>query len=861
MAKVEQLQVSKRGSLSRRAGWPVLFGVTALEAAAAAARLALIPADPKNALLLGFSASRLAMMAVLLAAAALSAWLSWAARRSQMAARLQGLLEKRGLFLAVVGALLAALVSWSVLVYLHSYPGDALLSQYTRVAPLLYFAVLACLQAVLALVWMRLGLHFDALRSEKPVLLLAGGILGVFLLLWLLIALTGLGIVPDSMAWGIPGVPLLAYQVLFAAGGGGLLLLFVGLRLPRAGLLAGQVEGNQLRRLDGLVAALIWLAAAAAWISQPMVLRSYFAPEVRAPNYEIYPFSDAGFYEYTAQSVVVGEGFQNGEIVPRPLFILGLAIINALGGPGYSQIVFLQTLLLALFPVLLYFLGLSLHSRSAGILAAGLAIIREVNAIAATPLTTVSNSKLILSDFPTALAMAAFTLLLVRWLRAPHARRWAPLVAGGGLGLLMLIRTQSVMLAPFVLLVALLLYWPRRLRWVEAVLLFGLGTGLVVAPWLWRNYQITGQIVFDQLTQTVPLADRYSLNGAPKQLPGENDGEYTARLMAGVRQFILQHPDQVVKFAAAHFLNNEIHTLLALPSLWKPADVRDTLRVDSPFWENWNGQISLSTGGLLLLNLALIAVGLAAAWRRLGWVGLLPLVINIAYAASNAVARNSGWRYMLPADWVSYFYFAAGLAQALLWLAALTGAAVPSLRRAAVPAFVPNRFPYLSAAAAAAAFLLIGGLLPLSEVVVPQRYPPQTKAEILAEVTALEVTIKPAALEQFALSDDVVVIKGRALYPRFYKAGEGEPTNEWKAYIPRDFPRLAFLVLNQAKWNVNLRVEKSPVYFPNAADVVVIGCKERTGIDPALVVVLGASPAAYTRMDISPLTCPLPEVR
>jgi len=68
---------------------------------------------------------------------------------------------------------------------------------------------------------------------------------------------------------------------------------------------------------------------------------------------------------------------------------------------------------------------------------------------------------------------------------------------------------------------------------------------------------------------------------------------------------------------------------------------------------------------LVIIYLAVIAIGLGAVWKRLRWVGLVPLAFSLGYSLANGVGRFSGWRYDLPADWISYFYFGIGVAEIL----------------------------------------------------------------------------------------------------------------------------------------------------------------------------------------------------
>ena len=61
-------------------------------------------------------------------------------------------------------------------------------------------------------------------------------------------------------------------------------------------------------------------------------------------------------------------------------------------------------------------------------------------------------------------------------------------------------------------------------------------------------------------------------------------------------------------------------------------------------------------------------LGIASAWHSSRLAGLVPLTFLIAYDLSNALARTSGSRYLVPTDWVLLFYFALGIIQICRWI-------------------------------------------------------------------------------------------------------------------------------------------------------------------------------------------------
>lgn len=850
----DQVPDHKQGHL-----FSLFFALLAVESTIVAYQLVRIPADPKNSLLFGYSLNRLLMMAVALVALlvfvvlAVQSWRS-PAWREKWIGRLFKSRRAFGLSMLVFALLSAA--SWLTLVLLRLDPNGAFLSAYERLHPLLLLAFLLGMQGLLWLPVTRYGLDLSSIRSQKKWLNISLLVFLLLMVLFLLVALTGFGVAPDLYFWGPPGVPLLAWQVTLVCILGCGVLLFARWARP---------ESAARRSIwpDICLGLAIWTMAAGLWLSQP-VQPSFFTPQTRAPNHEYYPYSDAAYYDYSAESLAAGAGYPVHRVVSRPLFVLFLAILHTLTGHSYTQIIFLQSLVLALFPVVLFFLGKQFHSRAAGMMMALLAILRELNTIATTTMTEVSNSKMLLSDLPAALGVALLVLLVFRWLKKP-ARGWMALVVGGVLGLLVLVRAQSLLFLPFILLLALWVYRKKFRSWLAACVLIVVGVGLVISPWLVRNYQIGSGFVIDQPSnQTSILAQRYSkeMQSFPARKPGESDGEYSDRMVGMARKFALAEPIYTAGFITAHFLNNEIDTLAVLPVKAQFDRYQNNWTVANPFWKDMIPSLTGQDLLLLLLNLLVIAIGVGSAWHRWQFLGLLPLIFNVAYSLSNAVARNSGWRYILPVDWVGYFYFSIGILQ----IFALFLALLDRYHFVEEPMSVEKfsvKFGFRYEALYGALFLILGLMVPFSERAFPELYPVETRAQVAGEIlssTSLQnSTVDSKALSSFLNSESAVLIHGRALYPRYYYSGQGELGNGWSALKMREGGRLTFLVIQaDGMRQVMLRMANPPAKFLNASNVLIAGCKNPEGfIDAVLTVVIDSPVAVYLHQGEVPFACPV----
>ncbi len=647
-------------------GWPLTFALIALEALAAALILANLPADPGGRFL-GLSGNRLLLLGLLLlfglaftflaARACKPGWLAGWVRPDLRNALINTL------FVLLPLVALACFIAPLTLLSLYRTSGEfRYFAYYERMLPLFAWAWLASLEIFGGLFWSG-RFQWQIWKDQRSVFQAGIVIWGLMSLIALFVALTGIGVVPDRVGWGPPTVSLMEWQIGLAWVIGIAVLVWMANRGWHA-------------RNDWLLAGAIWLLAAGLWLSQP-ILPAFFATAGRAPNFEIYPFSDGAYYDHFAQSVLIGNGFKGGEIPARPMYVTLLAGFHLLAGQKYADVVMVQTLLLAFFPVVLFFLGKALHSRAAGVMIALLAVLREVTAINAMPITdNASNSKLFFADLPAALAVSLWVLAAVLWLKAEGRRPWLPFLVGGSMGAAMLFRTQSMFMLPGVMLLALLVCRWNWSRWLRAVGLVGLGLALTLAPYLWRNWAVTGRLVFDDdKSQTGAMAQRYSLSGTDDQYayrPGEVAQEYSRRITQGIFDFLWTHPGVVAGFVGGHWINAEIDNLLVLPIRFGIADPRELLAPLRPTWQDWNGTLESWQLLLFLVNIGIISLGVGAAWARAGWPGLAPLLANLSYNASNALARNSGGRYLLVVDWVTLIYFAMGLLEiAIVGLALL----------------------------------------------------------------------------------------------------------------------------------------------------------------------------------------------
>ena len=783
-------------------------------------------------------------------------------RQTIIADRFYGILQNGTIYAILIVTALIGFIFSSQLWHLSRSAVDPYVQGYLgRTLPILVLMCCFCLQNILLLPLIRYG-WIDLQEMVSINLLgLIGLLFGLLLFLWALIALTRFGLNPDQIGWDPPGVPVLAAQVWLACFLG---ILFLGLEY-----LFGNNKKSRNLFFDIAISILIWSAATFLWAKQP-ITPDYFALSPQPPNFEFYPYSDAATHDVLAQRLLVGEGFSG--IARKPLYVTFLAVLHTVAGQSYERVVFLQVMVIALIPVLIYWLTKLLHQRLSGMIAAFLIIFRELNAFALAGQIGVSHAKLLMSDLPATLGVVLLTWAIVAWLTNPKSRRIYPIGIGGVLGLLLLIRPQIVIFLPAVVLLIGIVFFRKISDGFMNLGLIALGLTLVLIPWLWRSYQLTGEFVLNDPLQKAFLTQQYSHTpgyGRLKRLPGESDGEFAQRVDEYLSDFITNNPGVVAGFVSSHFAHNIVEMAITLPmspwvvqnaatdlfpywaqqgdNLWKDCCSPSGYVKAMPFWSPWTGKATGEIVFSTFLNLAVLAVGLGVTFKRRHIVGLIPLGVSLIYALSTSVGRYSGWRLILPADWVLFLYFAIGLGQILLWalfyFARKTAPDVnlPKLENTwnNFSLFQPNGdLPYLQGIALGILLLGLGFSPILFENYVLPQYAEISKATLLDEVKEIDTKGEYLpSLDNLLADERSVVFEGRALYPRFYKRGAGEPGGEWPAFSPREYPRLGFVVVGPLQHNVVFPLAESPTYFPHASDVIVIGCRADDHISARVVVI------------------------
>ncbi|HRQ23708.1 MAG TPA: hypothetical protein PLF42_09815, partial [Anaerolineales bacterium] len=559
------------------------------------------PSDPKNAVFLGYSLERILLGGGLLALTFALLFLTWRlVRQPELSLRLWHVLTDHGRVSdAAFWLSLGVFVLLLIILLTPSYRLAGNLSEYA--ARLHSVVVWLAVSGGVAALMILLGRRDEALNAillaNRTAIKIGLLLFGFFLLVWALVALTGIGIRDHEDYWYGAGVPVLGLQILFSLVVG---VVFLWVK-PKSG-----------RRFDLLVFLLIWGASAWLWARQPLST-NYFFPDTA--NNPVYPYSDSALFDTGSQFALIGEGLFNGEYFDRAAYSAFLTLLHALAGQDVDQLMNLQAIVFAILPSIVYLIGRELHSRALGVSAAALIALRGMNAIITARWIDTASPKMMLTDFPTSIGIAVFLLLALKWMKNPSRHGFA-VWAGGILGMTVMLRTHVFMLLPVVLIFMFLFIKPRWSRAALGSFLLIVGMLTATLPWDMRN--LSNDIpLFYTYYHRIELILRYRygiLEGAYKPPPEASVSVLPFRAR-GVLRAVTAVDNNVCNSTPCsivnHLIHNGITSVLFLPTTFVLHDYWNTVKLGEPFWRaDWGGDgMAPMTAGFILFNLAMLSLG------------------------------------------------------------------------------------------------------------------------------------------------------------------------------------------------------------------------------------------------------------
>ncbi len=808
-------------------------------------RLIMIPTDPENAFYWGFSAGRLILVAlatfisVLILGISLFLYISQKSRKKIFQAIDYGLaqpkLSSTLLIMCGLGFALGMVIHLIPLKSMSDFR-DQILRLIPLIDLIMFFAGLIFIAWFL---WTDRQIEWRNLTARVQIFKYTAVSGAIIFLIFIFVLITRIGITPDRSGWYPPGTPILFSQVVLA-----ILILGIGIVIAAQATKrseSSKIVQNGRKNIDILICGCLWIAAFVLWWSEPLRRPSYFSPTPVAPNYEYYPYSDGAEYDGYAQELLIGKGDQLG-LIRRPLYAYFVAGLHLIVGQDYDKLITLQIGVFAVIPSVMYLLAKQLGNRAAGLVAAVLVILRERNSIALTNVIEVTHSKLLLSEVPAMGLMLLLCLLVIHWLTNPDKKPNLAVLAGAVLGLLAMIRSQSIILAPVILLAAFWALRSNRRRIVVGLSLFAVGLCVTIVPWMIRSQHIAGRFVIEDTDKYIDLfASGYTFTPYESivTLPDETRVEHYDRMISQIASFIKEHPSEVLGFYAAHFFHNEIGKIVYLPLDLSFQDLRSYVNAMG-FWKEPLGFLPSGSMILLIFILGLISLGIASSHKQIKWLVLIPILICTTYSLSVVPARLSSGRFILPADWISLVFLSIGILEfgAILFSLINVKGIIPTIidrdEKQPTTSSKPSYWTWL---VPALSLLVFGSGFAMAPEMIPQRYPLKSTDELIGEYFSTGLTLDNGIsypreeLEKFVSSNpNAILTIGSDLYPRFYNVGEYWGDENPFNLEARKFDRLQFDLIGPQPATILLPMQSPPQSFPMGVDILVIGCGYDFGV-------------------------------
>lgn len=774
--------------------------------------LLMIPADPKNAVLFGYSLARLAILGTALVIFVLS--ISVILNSSKMIKILEKLFEKGKINQAILWLGIAAGFCLWVTIWLPAERLSIYAAMFMRSKPLLLWLELIVFQFYL---YRKLSTGDFKLPDWQKII----KFLRHYLWLWIfsfagiLIFLTLKFFDHDfyvGQLYFVPGAPLSALQ-LFCA-----ILLF---------LIIFFFEHQRSKKLKTKVLwivitfVFIWGVTFLVWNASPFTC-SDDRPGPFPPNYQCYPSINDAAYSIGSHYITLGQGIYNQWLTDKPAYMLFLALAQWIAGQRIDNYIVFQVAFLSLIPALLFLLGKKGMGYAGGLFVALLALLEGSNAILLYQKVGSINAKLEATELCASVFLIVFCMAVYKWFKTPRNRVWAA-IAGGILGLAALVRFTPIFILPGILLFYLICNRKQPKIFITGIATFMLSFCLSFAPFVVTAKSADGTNYYLAKIKDV-VSSRYS-NQQTNTPPSSIQQPKTPTPMSQSPALIYPQQSDAQSGTSAiflHFINNEASSVAILPVNFSLLDLSS--QVDQPIWKNtqtepiWMAAFSGQNYILLLLNFTLVVLGIGIALKKFGIAGLAPLLIQIGYHLGNAFSKTSGGRYLEAVNWVTLLYFAMGILGFVLWMVSLCKSSLEIKPIRGEEIATKERKTIIPIISILCLFLVIGAVLPLSKYL-PNKLPQEVSANSteMAEANLVDTAIVSVQdWKNFNNDPDHLIISGSAFNARYYRS----------SFYLTGTPSFELMVLGKEHVFVNYLVHVIPDQtFADGSNVILVGCK------------------------------------
>ncbi|MBI9050926.1 MAG: hypothetical protein JEZ00_16005 [Anaerolineaceae bacterium] len=856
----------------------IILLLSALECVICAWLLMSLPGDPENIVFLGFSTPRLLITIIFCISFLGLLVFTWVVQNKQpLWHRINHFISCHTQKMVIFLGVFFILIGWFV--FLPAYRVDPLQAYLERLRPLIIWLYLLCGQMLvfLAIRHQIISPIGKYTTRDKKQLLYTGIVFSFLLLLMLTIVLTNWGISPIVRFWEKTGVPILSGQNYWGWVFGIFLVIFLPKCFPES-----KGFETYFKKYTWLIFLAIWVISAILWVQEPMQF-NHFNPGPYPPNYQHYPNSDAQYYDLSAQRALLGQ--QKGTI-DKPAYSALLLGYHLIAGQNSDLMLQIQTVIFAMLPALLFLLGSRMHYPGSGLLVALYANFRVINSIQGQSwIWKTSTPKIMMTEFPTAVLLILLSLFLWGWFTSKKNRMQFALASGGVLALATLMRHNNWIFLPMVIGFSLLVLWKQKKVWVKTVIAFFFMVFISSSPWLIYSQIHYGQpFTFMMAMKGSIKAQRIDPIRAATQEPVQlstDSPEFNAEVKipsiavsvesdtsilqplnaVGRAKYIVITP--LLDTMNRHFFHTLVSTGLSMPITPSFHSLKYLLResIITSVWDiEWDGKLPFTGLIMLIGNLFVLAMGIAFCWRKWGLAGLTPLAISMTYYLGNGIATTSGGRYLIPVDWVFYFYIALGIMQILMITSEkvlnLTYKSNEDIKREQISK--QQTYITFSGLVVSGIFFGIVLLIALGLNGFTRYYPETTKEQIIENLVRNNPSLDQTVLNPIikaAKEDELNVIYGRLLYPRYVDYQNDIDYELDIAGWAEKKPGLIFVILGNQNDFINGRLQMNsyPDKLPENADAIVFTCPDQDAY--ALIIFENDTARLLTRSDMTNIDC------
>jgi hypothetical protein len=746
----------------------ILSLVAFLELIVAGIVTLILPSDLKGAIIFGFSLLRLLLVGGIWIQAGVILLLGVRAKRYQLSFNPVWLVNLKPALRFLIYGASSILILWGAIALIIPAPWlGKFVYYFQRMQP---YSI--AMGIILVQYWLSLRLRLDerfflifdkdTLQSFiRPILLFSS----IVIVIAIYMSSTKFGLLSNLIYTNVPGIPLTEIQLILS-----ILLVIIWVIV-----FTSRIEKSSIYKIVKkyrLIPILIFISAVLVWGFTPM-LKHFFSLQPELPSYQPFPYSDARIYDEGGISILRGYGIYFHQIADKPLYMVYTAILHLFSGPDYTVKIWLQIFVLALIPVILFLLGERFHSPLFGIFISLILIIRQRNAIILSYKINSVNPKLFMTEELTLLGVILFIYLVSLWIQ--DRKLMNAYYCGIVIAAIVLIRLNALFLFPIAGCMIVALFWRMGRKYVvKHLAVYTLAFLIIMLPATVSNVDSQG-IPWAWVKFRTIFIQRYEgMRDSPIENLGVSQYEKNGRwklekkAVSGVLASNIQpettiDPDKIVTRFLYHLFHNFSTSIMALPD----SSVFDNLsklsqRIYWIYLGNWDGNLPFNQVVMVSTNLILLAIGLGYAWVHLRWVGMLPLLIFITYCLSLAAAMNSGGRYIVPIDWIIFFYY--GLAILVIIKFVYKIIMGKSEERTYIPKVDTGRKKsgWRSIGLPVTGSILLACLIPFANFVLPAVIrSPNNNTKVNEAVATLSANVDPGA----------VVTYGEILYP-YYDSGK-----------------------------------------------------------------------------------------